>query len=102
MKELDDELRLALERRDPPAGFEQRVMARIGERPRVRTGVPRWWGAIAAMLLIGSTATYEYNRAERKRMEAERAKAELIFVLQTTSAEIQQAKFKLLKIARDQ
>ena len=54
---LDEELRRALSRKDPPPGFAARVMA------RTRRAMPRWILAAAAVLAIAA-AGYGYRWRE--------------------------------------
>ncbi len=76
---LESDLKHALRRESPPAGFAGRVMARIeqAEQPRRR---PVWWRAAAASvtlaILLGGYGThraYEQRKGERAREELLRA-----------------------------
>jgi hypothetical protein len=67
---LDNDLKRALRRQGPPAGFAERVMQRIerGEAPKR----PTWWRAAAASFtlaaMLGGYATHrvaEHRRGER-------------------------------------
>jgi hypothetical protein len=80
---LDDELRSAMRREDPPLGFTQRVMARAQARPVPKTGMFRmiWAAGIAALLVIGFTAGSEYRQAK-----AERAGREAMIALRIAAA----------------
>jgi hypothetical protein len=46
MSRLDDELRLAFRRQEPPAGFAERVMERVAARPAPK---PKWWETLASL-----------------------------------------------------
>ena len=87
---LDDELKSALKRREPPAEFTDRVLARARVNPAERRSP--WQGklgrlfslrtlewatacAVAAVLLVGGGAEY------RRRQEGERAKEQVVFAL---------------------
>ena len=77
---LEDELKLALRRKQPPPGFRQRVLAAT-QRPR-RTYAYR---SIAAAVLLtailgGTTAHYV-----EQRREGERAKEQVLEALRITS-----------------
>ena len=107
MNELDDLLRDALQRREPPPGFAERVMARVPRRPPVFV----WWrqmAAIAALLVVTvSSAMYERHR-EMERRRAEQAGQELIFALRFTAARLEHVKYRVarssaaLKVERDE
>lgn len=101
---LDDkDLSAAFPRLQPPAGFAERLLARI---PEDRSG---WWhrlftpgrswipAAAAALIALACTGAWEYQRAERQRLEGERARAELVYALELTSAKLHAAKVKLLR-----
>lgn len=72
--DIDRELQRMLARKAAPAGFEDRVMARLENRrrPAIRWAVPM---ALAASLLVGvfSFQQYERIRAEKARRDLERA-----------------------------
>jgi hypothetical protein len=103
---FENDLRRALERREPPAGFTERVMAGLGAEPKRSLlerffsevlSARRWAPALAACLIIVLAAgTWEYRRIEQRR-EAERTKQELIFALQVTSMKLERTKAKLLQ-----
>jgi hypothetical protein len=94
---FEKELRSALARREPPVGFTDRVMARIPDQRR--SGMSRHWMTAAAAVLIAvlGAGSWEYTNVRNQRMEAERAKAELIQALELTSAKLQATRSKLLR-----
>lgn len=78
MDELEDRLRRAFEREEPPAGFAERVFART--RP-VRTP-PRWLAAAAAVLVLAvAGCAYRWH-------EGQTAKREVLLALRITSAKL--------------
>jgi len=107
MNELDNLLKDALQRREPPPGFAERVMARVPRRPPVFA----WWrqmAAIAALLVVTvSSAMYERHR-EMERRRAEQASQQLIFALRLTAAKLERVKFRVarssavVKVERDE
>lgn len=78
---LEDELKLALQRKEPPPGFRQRVLAAT-RRPRH----PFRSLAAAALLtvLIGGTTAHFIEQ----RREGERAKEQVLQALRITSHEL--------------
>ncbi len=130
MKQLDDELRNALKRREPPPGFAQRVMARVEQlaEERERTAAkperapssgwnlwsPWSWfgrkvsvsfGAVAAMaavvLLAVGIAFWQQHRIEQERREGEAARAQLIEALRVTSAKLNHVRTKVRSVTGD-
>ncbi len=78
MDDLETQLRRALEREDPPAGFADRVLRRTSRR----RGFPGWMVAAAACLaLVG--AGYEYRW-----QQGQAAKRETLMALRLTSAKL--------------
>jgi hypothetical protein len=92
---LDDELRAALRREDPSPSFTEHVVARAHSSRAPKASIHRmtWAAALAAMLLIGSTATFEYRQ-----MKAERASRDAILALRITAEKLNLTRDKLLKL----
>ena len=97
---LEDELRSALRREDPPPGFVQRVTARA-ESPAPRVvpifqpfRIPRmiWAGGLAALLAVGFAVMSEYQ--DRK---AERAGREATIALRIAAAKLNMTRDKVLR-----
>jgi type II secretory pathway component PulL len=107
----EEDLKKALQRKDPGQGFTQRVMARIGQEQdagstkRTMRVKPTWWqwalqsrpamaGALAVLVLIvGSGLGYQqYQRAQQqKRVEAQKAelaKEQVVQALKITNAKL--------------
>ena len=101
MTPLENELKSTFERRQPPAGFADRVMARVP--PSRKRGWSHSWlaAAAAAMIAVLGGGAYEYQKAERIRREGERARAELVFALEVASEKLQHTKAKVLKNYED-
>ena len=90
MSRLDDELKIALRRVDPPPGFAGRVLAGAESNRRGR----RWWtAAIAAGLLLAGGL--EFERERRIRAEGEQAKQQVLLALRITGAKLQIVKEKI-------
>jgi p-aminobenzoyl-glutamate transporter AbgT len=94
---LDNDLKRALRRESPPAGFAERLMARIDAAPGVNGTNGRlkpaatWWRAAAASVtlaaLLGGFATHRV--IERRR--GERAREELLRALSIAAEKVQYA-----------
>jgi hypothetical protein len=86
---LDQELRAALRRTDPPPGFADRVTARSSpRREHYRFAA---WAAAAGLLLAGAL---EY----RRRAEGERARNETMLALRIAARELETVQRKLDRI----
>jgi|FLYL01.1.fsa_nt_gi hypothetical protein len=73
MKRLDEEIRFALRRCEPPQGFAERVMRRLGREraPRLRI-LGRWAAAAAAACLVVGLMLpryLEYRRGQQARQQ---------------------------------
>jgi len=109
MDPLEKQLKHALERKEPSAGFTEHVLARVREKPRAaESGPAGWWffrpawraalaGGLAVVMLFGAGLAYR-RRQERRR--AEEARAQLITALQITSAELNRVRLLLMEPAR--
>lgn len=91
---LEDELRAALRRENPSAGFPERVVARAQSSRAPKASIHRmiWAMALAAMLVIGFTSNYEYRQ-----MKAERASRDAVIALRIASEKLNLARDKVLR-----
>jgi hypothetical protein len=105
---LEQELRRALARKDPPRGFDDRVLSKIaaGGTVRVPATAPRWRRAslpIAASLLLAMGTTYyvhQQQRAAEAHVRAEQAAHDVVLALQITSETISAAQAKVQEMTR--
>ena len=92
MNELEDELRSLLRRKDPPAGFAARVLA------RTRSGAGAWRGwagaGIAACLLL-SAGAFEYRQYEGRK-----AKNELLLAIGMAGSKLNIAQQKVFDLSQ--
>lgn len=89
---LENELHRALRRESPPAGFADRVLARIEREPApVLRRRPVWWRAAAASValtaLVGGWATHSYVQYRK----AVHAKEQVLLALSIASEKIRYA-----------
>ncbi len=122
MSRFDDELKLALRRQEPSAGFADRVMTRIAELsaeskqeksrekaswlrrlaeffqpPRMKWAMA---GAMAIALIVAGAGVYRYRENERQRMlaeiaEGEKAKEQVMMAMRIASAKLNIAQKKI-------
>jgi hypothetical protein len=120
MRPFEDELRRALERREPPPGFARRVMARVRREAEARTGARAksgeqparrslgfgwsWFGprlrfglaaATACLLLAVSLSVWQRHREDVQRREGEAARAQVMEALRITSAKLNHVRAKV-------
>ncbi|HET9176953.1 MAG TPA: hypothetical protein VFQ24_01180 [Terriglobia bacterium] len=102
MKPLDDELRGLLRRKEPPAGFAERVMSRLETEPRrltlvqrrfalFRGPVLRWAVAAVVVCVAVMAGILRYQHQQQKRAQAERASRQAILALRITNEQIDAA-----------
>ena len=101
MSRLEDELRTALRREQPSAGFAERVLARAAEPRRsfwdwFRLPTFRWAMA-GALALIMVAAGLEY-RHEQERARGEAAKQQLMLALRITGSKLKLAQQRVQQI----
>jgi hypothetical protein len=104
MNDLEKQLRSALRRCDPPAGFADRLMAQIhqdSDCESQRKAVLWWWlklrwaaiPALAAVLIFGFWfRAYEQRQQEK---EALAAKQQVMLALRITGSKLRMAKAKV-------
>jgi anti-sigma-K factor RskA len=96
---FDDELRRAFERKEPPAGFADRVLARISQaqpstdkvRRPVRTSYSfavRWIAAAVAAGAVLAVASSQYYASRQAAVEEARVKEQLRVSLQIASEKL--------------
>ncbi|TAM82177.1 MAG: hypothetical protein EPN47_09520 [Acidobacteria bacterium] len=102
MKPLDDELRELLRRKEPQAGFAERVMSRLETEPPQSTLVQhrstffRWpvvrWAVASAVVCIAVFAgIIRQQHQQQMRAQAERATRQAILALRITNQQIDAA-----------
>ncbi len=107
---LEHELRQALKRKEPPDGFDDRVLSKIaaGQGVDVRTTTRRWSRAslpIAASLIVAFSATYYVQHQQQQRAlvtqaQTEQAAREVVLALQIASDTISTAQARVEEITR--
>ncbi len=88
---LEDELRRALAREDPPDGFAERVMARSARGP---SGARRWLAA-AAMVVVAAGAAGAWRQHQ-----GYEAKQEVMLALRLASAPVQHIQSEIRGISQ--
>jgi hypothetical protein len=96
---LENELRRALQPEAPPAGFAERVLARVERERSAERGWKNWqrffatpalrWAAAGSLCLI-AVGAYEVREREQ-RLAGEEAKRKVMLALRITSAKMQHA-----------
>jgi len=87
MRDMEEQLREAMARVQPPDGFAARVMARTAHQPR-RPWYARY-GAIAAVIVLAcSLFAGLYVRHVRQQEAAEQAQRQLTFALRLTAEKL--------------
>ena len=116
MDPLELKLKRALEQDDPPAGFTERVMARVLEENSTARTAPRetpvrwrptWlfrpaWrtalaGGLAALMLLGAGLAH---RQRQERLRGEKARAELMLALEIASSQLNRVRQVMVEESR--
>jgi len=108
MNHLEDELKEALRRVEPPAGFEARILARVAARQseglqprRTWLGFLGWnslrWAAACTLCVALAASGVLYQR-EQQRRRGEEAKEQLMLALRITSSKLQMAQQSVREI----
>lgn len=92
MDHFEDELKIALRREDPPAGFVDRVLAQAADQPEPSRG--RWFGmpwlrlALAASVCFVAVIGARFDNERRQRVHGEAAKEQLMLALRVTGGKL--------------
>lgn len=107
MKQFDDDVRQALKQVDPPEGFADRVMSRIGrERAHASVASVRqfpargWRGVAAAAVLIAFAGAGMYgirSRQKVEQLEGLKAREEVLLALSIASEKTNAARQAVIK-----
>ena len=93
MREFEEELRSALRRQEPPAGFADRVLA--GTRPKGAPHHRSWVAAAIAAGLLLSLGGFEYRQYEGRK-----AKRELLLALEIAGSKLSIAQEKISHLSQ--
>jgi hypothetical protein len=109
MNPLDDELKRALQRKEPSPDFEDRVMRRIRSLPsagakwreKVFSSFPllQWrWTVAAVMVCFGVwLGVAQYQKEREARLQGEKAKEQVILALHIASTKLNLAQKAVLE-----
>jgi hypothetical protein len=86
--DIESDLKRAMRREPPPAGFAARVMARIDEAPPRRA--PRWRAVAAGLVLTAAVGGWVAHE-EIERRQAEQARDEVMLALRIAGAKVRTA-----------
>lgn len=110
MSYLEDDLKAALRREEPPADFADRVLARLNRPPepswRERLSVlmrpPRvQWVALSVIVsVLIPFAGVQYHKERQYLAEGERAKQQLLFAVHVAGSRLHQAQRKVMGASR--
>ena len=97
---FEDELKLALRRKEPPPGFRHRVLRQAESSSYVRRPLRLSYRNIAAAalltLLLGGTTAHFIE----ERREGERAKEQVLLALRITSHKLHDTREHILEISK--
>ena len=93
---LEHDLKRALRRESPPAGFAGRVLQRI-ERDQRPTTRPVWWRAAAASLVLASVLG---GYAIHEKRKGERARDQLLQAMSIASEKVRYAQQEVREIGK--
>ncbi len=106
MNNLDDELRDALRRVQPPSGFAARVIARAHEQApahqRLWSAPVLRWAVAATVLIAVGLGGFEYRRDRRERAQGEAARQQAIIALRIAGTKLKLAQAKVQRLSAPQ
>ena len=96
MSQFERDLRESLQRRDPPADFAAKVLARTRE-PETRSIFSWRWLAAAALVILAIGGTMVI-REQQRQSESQKAKEQLMVALRITGSKLVEVQARLDKI----
>jgi hypothetical protein len=96
MNQCERDLHEALRRREPPVGFEAKVLARTTAPHAPGTFSWRWLAVAASVLVIGGTVVIQ----EQRRAESEKAKEQLMIAFRITGSKVRDIQARLDSIQK--
>ena len=101
MSFTEDDLRNALQRKQPRDGFAGRVLARIDEPPPAPRAPWYWWRAAIAVvcMLVLAVGALRYEQVRRERLQAEAARDQLMLALQLTAGKLKSARARIVNLS---
>ena len=93
---LEVDLKRALRRESPPAGFASRVLERIERNDAAPKR--KWWRAVAASLTLTALLGAWGAREVHQRREGERAKEQVLLALRIAGEKVRYAKTEVSDI----
>jgi hypothetical protein len=83
MDRLEESLKHALARKDPPAGFAEKVAARATAKPPTHGWMPQRWVAAAAVVMMAAGGGMAYRRHQ-----GEMAKEQVMQAMKITAVKL--------------
>ena len=114
MNYSEEELKSALRRQEAPAGFAERVLARVAKETATEPAPRRnpWltffmqplvrWASAAALAAALIAGGIHYRNLQRERAQGEAAKQQLMLALRIAGTKLQLAKAKVNEINRNE
>jgi len=109
MNEMDEQLKRALQRCEPPDGFAERVLARVGREPSPTAKHLAWtlwhrpalrWATAAALVAVAATGIGYHIHQRKEEAEAKTAKQQVMLALRITGSKLRVAKQRVKAVER--
>ena len=112
MSYLEDDLKMALRRTEPPEDFAKRVLTRANAPAPPE---PAWWGRLAVLLrpprvqwvalsvvasIIIPVAGVQYRKERQLQVEGEKAKEQLVLAVRVAGSKLHHVQQKVLEMGR--
>jgi hypothetical protein len=112
MSYLEEDLKMALRRTEPPEGFAKRVLMRAKSPAPPE---PSWWERLAVLLrpprvqwvalsvvasILIPVAGVQYRQERRYRVEGEKAKEQLVLAVRVAGGKLHHVQQKVLEMGR--
>lgn len=104
---LEHELKQALARKNPPQGFEERVLRKIAAGETTESPVPAWsWmrralPLAASLLMVLGSGYYVWQHERQEQVQTERAARDVVLALQIASEKVSAVQVKVQEITHE-
>jgi hypothetical protein len=103
--DFEDQIREALRRPEVPAGFANRVLARVPEAYPAQAPRPVWrrvsvWAA-AAVICMASVGGWQAERAREERAKGEKAREQVMLALRIAGTKLNHAESRVRQVTVD-
>lgn len=101
MEDFERQLQKALQREEPPAWFEARVLAAVAAPHRSQSYFWRWAPVLAAGVVLFGGVVWQHEQSVQERVRGEAAKARLELALKIAGSQLHRIQQKVQAVSQE-